>query len=1036
LGEEIKDELLLFQLGIRIPTQDKHSMVTLKVVDTIPSMNESSIILPAEIIFLSGADFDIDSLFTRFFAHNGGKRIGTYINIEEAYQEWVYDKLNEDKDLSEQIGLITDLINLEGEVKLDFKNLSIEKLLNNKGFGHEQFVNKYGKQVEKNIASRNKFDFESIEPLTIKEADNILMELELHLVMNEGNKDIASTKASLDLFTDKETGAVEYFKSLGLISNTEAVGIYDALSKNEAQNNNDIGKAGIGPVALFNILFQKLYRANVSYDELFGRTALPLVNEDGTRQNNVISTVLTAMTDNAKERIAAKFNLTTNTLGTFMTIVSTGIPFKDALLIMSQPSIKTLEKNILAQQRSIKSSEDTKAEIKGKNKFNTAVLKTIEELDLPTLPDNYEVKDLHKSLETQEGKEFQSYVLEQYVKANEKSDEYRKAATIIGLVKGLKPTIGDNKVFMDSLKGLGIGLVVRPTTKDVGTFQLTNDGAYFKKGDANFKVELEYEKNIKLAHPWFIDVLNTDKHLFAEVMTYAVLTEDVGEVFFRQTNKFQSMIGQVKNNLNPFIKNKELDKMEDYFVSYLNILAYRNEHNKNFDYSFLSSKTSDGEYLLHKALTALKGSREFKNSPLLRMINQGESNHFKMAKIGMDTMSEQSPEFKQALLNEYVKMLDPLTKIDNIEEYVNQGNTPSIKEWANWFASKMFEYTFVMDNMTFRNQSLVKSLDPLVWKRFAQSLQSIEEVFRGNKTFSKSTNKSEESIVQEFTELYLRNPNRYDSRVFVSTAAIRNSNRKVNKRPVGQDWFQFEDGNVTLDFSTQGKFEGDYVKAMKEDATNFGLYRDGVVPMVFNFKASYEAPVQILRLDSINLAKDEGIYQYRRLADGKAQEYKLDGKVWKITSKILDAMPTKGYKFSYKAVPQLLSYDFVGFAQSVTEAEELTNKLSKVPVAKTKQVSKEAGVTSSGLLEKMMGLPTQKVAESTANVDNSSSFDKSKFNPSVVTVWEKYGKELLKYEPQAEISDFQGMYNDLPTAFKSLFESKVEEFLKKCKGIQ
>lgn len=1035
LGEEIKDEMLLFQMGIRIPTQDKHSMVTLKVVDTIPSMNESSIILPAEIVFLSGADFDIDSLFTRFFATSQGKRIGTYTSIEEAYNEWAYDKIKEDKDLSEQIGLVTDLIALENdEIRLDFKNISIEKMLNKKGLGFEQFKNLYAKQVEKNIEARNKFDYTSIEPLTIKEADNILLELELHLVMNEGNKDIASTKASLDLFTDRETGAIEYFKSLGLISNIEAVGIYDALSKNEAQNNNDVGKAGIGPVALFNILFQKLYRANINYEgqPLFGRTAMPLENEDGERQNNVISTILTAMTDNAKERIAAKFNLSTNTLGTFMTIVSTGIPFKDALLIMNQPVIKTLEKNILAQQRSIKTGEETKADIKGKNKFHTAVLKTIEELDLPSLPEGYEVRDLHKSLETREAKEFQSYVLDQYVKANEKSEEYRKAATIISLIKGLKPTIGDNKKFIDALNGLGIKLAVRPTTTEVSSFQLTNDGAYFKKGDTNYKVELSFKEDA-----WFMDVMNTDKHLFAEVMAYAVLSEDVGEVFFRQTNKFQNLVEQVKNNLNPFIKSKELDKMEDYFVSYLNILAYKHEHGINFNYDFLSAKTSDGEYLLHKALTALKGSREFRNSPLLRMINQGESNHMKMAKIGMDTMSEQSPEFKQALLNEYVKMLDPKTRIENIEEYLSQGNTPSVKEWADWFASKIFQYTFVMDNMTFRNQSLVKSLDPLVWKRFAQSLQSVEEVFKGNKTWLKVTNKSEESIVQEFVELYLRNPNRYDSRVFASTSVIRSSNRKVNKRIIGQDWFQYEDGNVVLDFSTQGKFDADYVIAMKEDAANFGLYRDGVVPQVFNFKASYEAPVQILRLETINLAKDEGIYQYRRLVGGKAQEYKLDGKAWKPTNKTLDAMPTKGYKFSYKSAPQLLSYDFVGFAQSVVEAEELTNKLSKTPVAKVKQVSKEGGITGGGLLEKMMAMPNvdTKVVESTANVEESSSFDKSKFHPSVIAIWEKYGKELLKYEPGAEISDFQEMYDGVPSAFKSLFESKVEEFLKQCKGI-
>jgi hypothetical protein len=328
------------------------------------------------------------------------------------------------------------------------------------------------------------------------------------------------------------------------------------------------------------------------------------------------------------------------------------------------------------------------------------------------------------------------------------------------------------------------------------------------------------------------------------------------------------------------------------------------------------------------------------------------------------------------------------------------------------------------------------------------------------------------------------------------------------------------------------------------------------------------------------------------LPNNKAQEFKLDSNnKWKETGKVEDAMPTNGYKFSYKAVPQILSYDFVGFAQSVNEAEEMTNKLSKAPVVKTKQVSKETGVTSGGLLEKIMGLPTQtttaptvsssgkyyegnikpdlntifvfgsnpegrhgagaakvakeqfgavygqgeglqgnayalptkdlritankgfksisfnqivenikklynvanqnptkqfkvayrnttdislngytglemiemfnqagtipsniifskewfdtgklKVAESTANVDNSSSFDKSKYHPDVVSLWEQYKDRLLKVEPEAVIDDFQSEVDDWnkSAVMKLKFSTPtelIEEILKNCKAI-
>ena len=49
--------------GVRIPSQDKHSAVNMRVVDFMPAYYGSSAIFPKELVEISGADFDIDKVY-------------------------------------------------------------------------------------------------------------------------------------------------------------------------------------------------------------------------------------------------------------------------------------------------------------------------------------------------------------------------------------------------------------------------------------------------------------------------------------------------------------------------------------------------------------------------------------------------------------------------------------------------------------------------------------------------------------------------------------------------------------------------------------------------------------------------------------------------------------------------------------------------------------------------------------------------------------------------------------------------------------
>jgi len=66
-------EALQYAFGVRIPTDDKHSMLSLKWVDTMPVQYGSTAVFPHELIEISGADFDIDKMFISIADTYNGK---------------------------------------------------------------------------------------------------------------------------------------------------------------------------------------------------------------------------------------------------------------------------------------------------------------------------------------------------------------------------------------------------------------------------------------------------------------------------------------------------------------------------------------------------------------------------------------------------------------------------------------------------------------------------------------------------------------------------------------------------------------------------------------------------------------------------------------------------------------------------------------------------------------------------------------------------------------------------------------------------
>lgn len=144
----------------------------------------------------------------------------------------------------------------------------------------------------------------------------------------------------------------------------------DSLRGKLASNmNNKEGSRNIGAAVLSMLVFSTLNQHNMTlsskdYQLSFNnQDYLSFINtktSDGARKFAQISAIVNAMTDNAKERLAAKLGLNIEAVGYVSTMVSLGVPIKTATLMMLQPIVRTYFKQLQATKGSVKTDEEKK----------------------------------------------------------------------------------------------------------------------------------------------------------------------------------------------------------------------------------------------------------------------------------------------------------------------------------------------------------------------------------------------------------------------------------------------------------------------------------------------------------------------------------------------------------------------------------------------------------------------------------------------------------------------------------------------------
>jgi hypothetical protein len=360
-------DILSKMFAVRIPSQDNHSTINVKHVDFLPGFYGSSAMFAQELIEISGADFDIDKV---------------YMQIKEFYEEkgkfYEYGKQTTDEGkYTDYLKYVSEKVNQPGTTYAE----ALELYKNNdQGATIENSVT----DIEAEIASDAGLSENGIKALQIlglpitKEQyleykkkfrepyeapmNNAILDYKYALMgntgvtetTNENETPISYTAASLQILQNSLKELEEVLPGLLERSREDNIDINNIIGKIKAFTNNK--GAAIGAIVLPNLYLSllteygitinnkgpKISVNGITYDD-FGVTREQLANGlQGLRKQDIISSLITMATDNAKERLVAKLGLNKHALGVVANLTALGVPIKTSLLLINNPMIQDI----------------------------------------------------------------------------------------------------------------------------------------------------------------------------------------------------------------------------------------------------------------------------------------------------------------------------------------------------------------------------------------------------------------------------------------------------------------------------------------------------------------------------------------------------------------------------------------------------------------------------------------------------------------------------------------------------------------------
>ena len=691
-GEDIPSHVGEF-IGIRIPTQDKHSMMYMKVVDVLPAYKGNAIILPSESTYLSGEDFDIDAKYLT--------GLGSYRDANGKTK--VYGDYLKAETLAEAMELAKE--EYEADTKTKISDKEFDKL--------------FGTDVKNNYKGK------TLKPITISEASNYLHEIETQLVRNEGNKDIADTAATMNDPTTQviktimreqgvdEVVAKQMFKS-GEIFGVEGVNFLS--DKMKAYQANQTGARNIGIYANANILMQYLHSSGIATSILDGLNGVMdtfgeyndgsdgrergIINRFGQRINDLLSSYLSAATDNAKHQHASILNLDTSTAGAHAMMLMGGMDPERAAQIITHPVVKDFSEQMAKASATIRTTGS-----ESRSDLTDSLIEA--------------AKERFENGSMEDG----DYVYNQFAIAYLAAERLAKINNLLGLVKGMKADASSMYTIDRDIKSLDVQF-----DRESGKFEALNeDGEIYEQ------------------------LLNSVPVIRQNVQTYYNILNDVmPHMFLAETKVGKAMIDGVLSNMRGDLLTfkGEYDKVRKAFLSFMNSRIYRKEK-EGVIFDNLEMLTQDTMHKLYAELIEAYPDNKLLTSIFPDTVKpiKGPFKDRTIYTFRTDT-NKNTPEETEAIINAF-------------EFLLHQGRVrkDDIGKKARKFAVMVFQHSRMKDGGLFRRRGLAKRTTPRMLTSLSKKLNQLMI----DKDFEAATGSDADTLFKEFLELFGRDSQSYSA---------------------------------------------------------------------------------------------------------------------------------------------------------------------------------------------------------------------------------------------------------------------------------
>ena len=869
-------------LGIRIPTQDKHSMVKLKVVDIFPAEKGNKLVMPYELLIMSGADFDIDSEFVRTVEYytntdaQGNEHInvfGSYLRNEDpekrlkyAFYDFYEEKINSKEikpllsdlkekdvellgnkksieeltiainniknDLSAQRKIsreseqaldsiiddstadiyvnvlknakelqdshkktLLELIAAKKELLLKKKQI-IKKLerqaLQIKGYPTtaDEFKNYRikGQKTAGDIVEDNYFNYNDpkgsiskLEPITIKELNNILLDIEKALV-NYGDKETGNNKrATTPASRDAAEAFIEKYYETGEFIDPVNVSEYSTPTATVTMSHaNAIGGKNIGIAAIGNIVFQYLKNANVEIENL-GISLDNYLNEEDQRINDLISTIISMAVDNAKFQDAIRFNITPQTQGAFIFMIMAKKPFNYTSLIHLQESVLAYAQDAAANQSPIQNKKE-----KSEN-ADSSFESILESYRVKANTELYDVEigDINNELMVKAKKfsdllntgttiedavtltgmkeDLFNYVnfkaLSEFLSYSTISRQSTGFSSFVSLIKGLSTELAETENIINRLESIGLQISKRGNGQSYDDYTLEHTPEYIDyvnsvraSGLPNEKFPINYKQ-----------VIDSDPFLSNQIKAFGMFLNDSSKFFISRTPKARKLFNKIEAITKPYYYNNvsNLNRLIKLVNSYYADRALKHKYpDLKGDLTSIAVETKGEFPLLIKLLIDFKNGDlypELASNKFIQMLD------FKKEIYGDKTNGGfKNRDLYYVIANSFVRLSpEEQARVTADFELLMQPNLfTSNKETANQitaFRQLLIGQMLNKDLGMYRNQSYISFLPPSLFKVISNSLDDAMKALQGSdKDFKDTFGTTEEEFNKEFIEYFAR----------------------------------------------------------------------------------------------------------------------------------------------------------------------------------------------------------------------------------------------------------------------------------------